>query len=161
MEGQMRRFIPLTFVIVAGAAGNGCSSNSGGGGSQCDTVCDCVAGAGGDRSSCMEQCASISKTSTDPSHDCEQAVKANGFNQCEDSCNVFKTTSDLQRFCDKCASCVGEAGFDEGFCNPFKTSIGFDTSSCAKNGDRAQLANPSITASQLSGMSCTDFDNAE
>src|SRR5262245_47494970 len=116
----MQRVLAVAIVsFVAVAALPGCSSNSSGG-STCDSVCDCVAGAHGDRNACMQQCTSTASSSTDPKNDCEAALKANGYPQCQDTCNGFKTGggTSLQPFCDKCASCVNSAGFDEGFRNP-------------------------------------------
>jgi hypothetical protein len=68
----------------------------------------------------------------------------------------------MAEFCQKCASCVTDPAFDEGFCTPFKTSGGgFDTTKCTSSGDRTQLKNPGLPEGQLSTMSCQAFDDAE
>jgi hypothetical protein len=149
-------------ALVVGTAH--CSSSSGGGASACDTVCDCVASKNGDRNDCMRQCGQLSAKSTNMKNDCESALSANGFSSCKSTCSAFTREAggaNLSAFCAKCESCVDEPGFDEGFCDPFKSSKGFDVEACKANGDVKQLKNPTLSASQLSTMSCKAFDDAE
>ena len=66
----------------------------------------------------------------------------------------------LGPYCDKCASCISDPNFSEGFCDPFINGTTFDLNACSANGDPAAIDNKTLTAGQLSGMSCTDYDNA-
>jgi hypothetical protein len=65
-------------------------------------------------------------------------------------------------FCAKCADCVVQPGFSEGFCTPFLSSTGsFDRLKCIEKGDTSQLANQSVTAAELRAWTCTQFDDNE
>jgi hypothetical protein len=64
-------------------------------------------------------------------------------------------------FCAKCADCVAEPGFSEGFCTPFISNLMFDRLACASKGDTTQLDNQNLTVADLQHMSCADFDHAE
>jgi hypothetical protein len=50
--------------------------------------------------------------------------------------------------------------FAEGFCDPFWNGSSFDVSSCVQSGDVSSISDPSLTAGQISSMSCPDFDSA-
>lgn len=67
---------------------------------------------------------------------------------------------DKSAICGKCAACHQEdPSFSEGFCDPFWNGTTFDKDACIKNGNPAELrTKPS--ASDLAGMTCTQFDNA-
>lgn len=173
---SVRRALAGSFaaaVLVLGLAHCSGSSNAGGStGSACQTVCSCVSSHGGDSAQCMTECNSVAASSHDPKNDCESALKSRGFSSCEDSCNAFSSTSStsgggggtatLADFCEKCASCVGESGFEEGFCKPFKTSGGgFDVASCTTSGRVSDLSNPTLAKATLSSLSCEGFDDAE
>ncbi|MEO7097188.1 MAG: hypothetical protein ABI175_28265 [Polyangiales bacterium] len=67
----------------------------------------------------------------------------------------------LSEYCKKCAACVNEAGFDEGFCTPFKKTGSFDTLECSSKGDVAQLKDHTLSAVTIAGMTCKAFDDAE
>ncbi|HXK18225.1 MAG TPA: hypothetical protein VNG33_10510 [Polyangiaceae bacterium] len=71
------------------------------------------------------------------------------------------TPATLADFCEKCAGCVFQAGFAEGFCTPWIMGTSFDRLACSTKGDTTQLDNQSLTVSQLDELSCDAFDHAE
>jgi hypothetical protein len=70
-------------------------------------------------------------------------------------------TVTLADFCNKCETCVRDATFSEGFCDPFKTGSTFDTARCKTSGDVKQLAKPDVSRTTLDAWSCADFDANE
>jgi len=67
----------------------------------------------------------------------------------------------LANFCAKCASCVTDSTFAEGFCTPFQTGTSFNTSACSTGADTANLDTPVVAVSVLNGWTCAQFDDNE
>jgi hypothetical protein len=171
----------IAFVLGLAHCSSGTSSTTGtatSASSVCQTVCNCVSGQGGDSAQCLSQCNDIASASHDLKNDCESELKTRGYSTCQDTCNGFGSTSSgtaagggaaaagetatLGDFCAKCAECVGDGTFSEGFCAPFATAGGgFDVASCTAKGSRSELRQPSLAKSTLTSLSCSGFDSAE
>ncbi len=90
----------------------------------------------------------------------EHADEADDFDLCCPDGVQSKFTS-LYDFCAKCAECVGDPDFSEGFCSPFRNGASFDLSTCAEQGDPLDLEDPEVSRATLDGWSCDEFDQHE
>lgn len=184
----MRRALAMLLVIgLALACSSG--SDAGGGtldvSADCSKVCAAAAQqcgwSAGDQSACSQGCANDYKglsnacssqasaafacANQGSAWDCSSgeptacSAQVDALEECQKA-HSGSVPGGLGPYCDKCAECVADQTFNEGFCDPFATGGNFDTAACAQNGNPADIDNKNLTAAQLSQMSCADFDNA-
>ena len=64
-------------------------------------------------------------------------------------------------FCSKCAECVKEADFSEGYCDHYTVNGKFDTQKCVEAASTESLDDPTASASEIASWSCQEFDDHE
>lgn len=172
MGNIIARAVRLGLVLGVVGLAVACGSDDGGGGSDpCATICACVVQNGGDNTTCQNECqpiASSSQSAKDKGDACEDKLDAYGYkDQCKSACDSFDAPSTapgaatIADFCAKCASCYGQADFDEGYCDHYATGASFDTAACNAAQSTDGLDDPSLPAATLAADSCTQFDDAE
>ncbi|MGE0325583.1 MAG: hypothetical protein AB7K71_23780 [Polyangiaceae bacterium] len=75
--------------------------------------------------------------------------------------SVKSRFASITEFCQKCATCTRQSGFEEGFCTPFVSSGGFDVSACEDASSTYELENRYVSAATLAAWSCPQFDANE
>lgn len=143
------------------AAAQNCSWSST---QQSDCANGCSKEYAGLPSACSSQANAAFSCANQPSAwDCSTNSPTNCNAQVDalESCQKQHTTSiPLQPYCDKCAACISDPAFSEGFCDPFINGTSFDVGACVQNGNPADIDDKTLTAAQLSAMTCVEYDNA-
>lgn len=78
------------------------------------------------------------------------------------ACGSNNSGASYAAYCDKCAQCVTDSTFQEGFCAPYINGTSFDRAGCtnAPAVEEIDNGNVNLTQAQLQNMTCQQFDDA-